>query len=213
VREVIPFRIGDVLLVDVPRRGMGPRTCRGIVESFEGDTVRVVLGSSDADPASESLRPGLRTWAGFQHDSGVFTMAATVAARVDGEPVRLVLRIPERVARLDDRRTPRLRVAVPLHLVILRDDGVDVHDGGTDDVGPGGFSCAVPPGAAPGTEVGVTLALPDGPLEAAARLVTTQTWGLADARPRGHFAFLALGPADTDRLAGFVARGGAPGPV
>jgi hypothetical protein len=206
VSSPIPFRVGDVLLVDVPERpAAGARTCRSIIESVEGDTVRVVFASRWSGRAAADLLPGLRTWAGFQHRSGVYTVAATVAARIEEHPLRIVLRIPGRVDRIDDRTDPRRQAAVPVTLYVAGEDGFTAHVTSTDDLGPGGFSCPAPADVRAGDEIGVSLDLPEGRLDALARIVTLRTWDLPDERPRAHVQFVDLTAGSVERVGRFVA--------
>ena len=200
----VPMRSGDVLLVDVPGRTSGPRTLRAVIESIEGDTVRVVLGGRFAGRASEQLWPGMRTWAGYQHDTGVYTVAATVAARLDERPLRLVLRIPSEAQRVDERSDPRRRAVVPVTIYVAGEDGFAVHLTSTEDIGGGGFSCPAPDGVHPGDEVGISLDLPEGRLDALARIVTVRTWDLPDARPRAHVQFVDLEAGHVERVGRFV---------
>jgi hypothetical protein len=200
----IPLRVGDVLLVDVPGTSSGARTCRTVIESVDGDTVRVALTGRWSGRASAVLLPGLRTWAGFQHASGVYTVAATVAARVNGHPLRVVLRIPSQVERIDERADPRRRAAVPVTLYVAGEDGFTAHATSTDDIGGGGFSCPAPPDVQAGDEVGISLDLPEGRLDALARIVTVRTWDLPDSRPRAHVQFIDLTAGSVERVGRFV---------
>jgi hypothetical protein len=199
----IPLRVGDVLLVDVPRQTAGTRTCRSVIEAVEGDTVRVVLASRWTGVAADLL-PGLCTWAGFQHESGVYTVAATVAARIDEHPVRIVLRIPSQATRIDERTDPRREAAVPVTLYVAGEDGFTAHTTSTDDIGAGGFSCPAPADVRAGDEVGISLDLPEGRLDALARIVTVRTWGLPDEQPRAHVQFVDLTPGSVERVGRFV---------
>jgi hypothetical protein len=200
----IPLHVGDVLLVDLPGRATGARTCPTLIESVDGDTVRVVLAGRWSGRAAADLLPGLRTWAGFQHPSGVYTVSATVAARVEDHPLRIVLRIPSQVERLDERTDPRRQAAVPVTVYVAGEDGFTAHATSTDDIGGGGFSCPAPPDVRPGDEVGISLDLPEGRLDALARIVSVRTWDLPDQRARAHVQFIDLTAGSVERVDRFV---------
>src|SRR5690242_2157387 len=121
------MRTGDVLLVDVPDPIDGPRTRRAVIESVQGDTVRVALCGVFGTRAYDQLCPELRVWAAYRHDTGVYTMTATVAARLDERPLRVVLRIASHVDRQDDRAELRRRTTVPVTIYVAGTHGFTPH--------------------------------------------------------------------------------------
>jgi PilZ domain len=201
------FDEGDVLLIDAPARRLGgARTCRAVIESIDGDTVRVVVGGGPlAGRAAAGLDVGMRVWTVFQHHSGVFTFATTVAARVSDSPLRLVLRLPGAADQLDERRHARRAVRLGLSMFVPGDDGFEVHHTVTDDLGGGGFSCPMISPLAVGDEVGVSIELPEGPLDVMARVVGIRDWDLPDSMPRAHLEFIDLPEGHTERVRRVVA--------
>ncbi len=201
VRSALPrFNEGDVLLVDAPSRRLGARTCRAVIESVEGDTVRIVIGGHLATRAASGLVPCMRVWTAFQHDSGVFTFAATIVTRLSDAPLRFVVRIPSDAGQLDERRQARRTVRLPVTLFVPGDDGFELHRTVTDDIGGGGFSCARITTVTVGDEIGVSVELPEGPLDAMARVVSVRHWDLPDPEPRAHFEFIDLPEVHTERV-------------
>ena len=118
--------------------------------------------------------------------------------------MRIVLRIPSQVDRIDDRIDPRRPAAVPVTIYVAGEDGFTAHPTSTEDIGGGGFSCPAPADVRPGDEVGISLDLPEGRLDALARVVSVRTWGLPDAQPRAHVQFVDLAAGSVERVGRFL---------
>ncbi len=212
------FNEGDVLLLDAPTRRLGARACRAVIESAEGDTLRIMIGGHLATRAASALVPGNRVWTAFQHESGVYTFASTIVTRLSDAPLRFVVRIPNDARQLDERRQARRAIRLPVTLFVPGDDGFEVHHTVTDDIGGGGFSCSRVTPMSVGDEIGVSVELPEGPLDAMARLVNLRYWDLPDADPQAHFEFIDLPDGHTERVSRVVlepraAEPNGPGPV
>jgi hypothetical protein len=123
-----------------------------------------------------------------------------VAAKVSEAPLRFVLRLPSDGGLLDERRQSRRPVRLPVSVFLPGSDGFELHHTVTDDLGGGGFSCPVIAPMTVGDEIGVSLDLPEGPLDAMARVVSIRDWDLPDATPRAHFEFVDLPPGHTERV-------------
>jgi hypothetical protein len=89
-------------------------------------------------------------------------------------------------------------------LYVAGEDGFTAHVTSTDDIGAGGFSCPAPADVRPGDEIGISLDLPEGRLDALARIVNLRTWDLPDGQPRAHVQFVDLTAGSVERVGRFV---------